>query len=599
MAERIPDEVIDRIRHSIDIVDVVSDYVQLKKQGRNYFGLCPFHGESTPSFSVAPEKQIYHCFGCGAGGNAFSFVMEMEGLNFLEAVKRLADKIGIPIQLPTDQPQSSIHKPANRMIEAHELLKKFYHHLLVNTKEGEKAFDYLIQRGFTAEMIEEFEVGYALESWDFAMKFLAKRGFSPEEMERAGLLVKRESDGGYFDRFRNRIMFPIYDLQGKTIAFSGRILGEGQPKYLNSPETALFNKSKTIYNFHRAKKHIRKNQEAVLFEGFADVISAFKAGCENGIATMGTALTDEQAKIIRRNVESVIVCYDSDEAGIEAAHKAAHTLNAAGCYVKVATMPKGYDPDEYIQRFGAEKFRQEVVEASLTLMSFKMQYLRKGKNLQNEAERMQYIDEVLREIGSLPKAVERDHYLRQLSEEFSISLEALKQQYQIYRFEKKKKDNAHWNRNNIARQSASQTKLLPAYQNAERILLSYMLKDQHLAFRIQDMIGGGFNIEEHRALAAYLYGFYEEGHESNISLFVEYLPEKNLVQLVSELAMMSINEELSEQALNDYVQQVLNHPKWLTIKEKEKEKQEAERRKDYVKAASIAMEILQLKKVLK
>ncbi|MFC3882954.1 DNA primase [Bacillus songklensis] len=599
MAERIPDEVIDRIRHSVDIVDVVGDYVQLKKQGRNYFGLCPFHGENTPSFSVAPEKQIYHCFGCGAGGNAFSFVMEMEGFSFLEAVKHLADKFGISVQLPTDQPQSSSSKPANKMIEAHELLKKFYHHLLVNTKEGQKAFDYLIQRGFTKEMIEEFEIGYALDSWDFAMKFLGKRGFSLEEMERAGLLIKRDSDGKYFDRFRNRIMFPIQDLQGKTIAFSGRILGEGQPKYLNSPETAIFNKSKTVYNFHRAKKHIRKNQEVVLFEGFADVISAFKAGCENSIATMGTALTDEQVKIIRRNVESIIVCYDSDQAGIEAAYKAAHILHTAGCYVKVATMPKGYDPDEYIQQFGAEKFRQEVIEASLTLMSFKMQYLRRGKNLQNEAERMQYIDEVLKEIGALPKAVERDHYLRQLSEEFSISLEALKQQYQIYRFEKKKKDNARRNRNNIARQPAAQAKLLPAYQNAERMLLAYMLRDQNLAIRVQDMINGSFNMEEHQALATYLYGFYEEEHEPNLSLFVEYLPDKRLVHLVSELAMMSINEELSEQALHDYVQQVLIYRKLLTIKEKEKDKQEAERRKDHVKAASIAMEIIQLKKALK
>ncbi|MBM7701491.1 DNA primase [Metabacillus iocasae] len=603
MTNRIPDEVIDRIRHSVDIVDVISDYVQLKKQGRNYFGLCPFHGESTPSFSVSPEKQIYHCFGCGAGGNSFSFLMELEGLSFVEAAQQLADKADIPFEHDV-QPETSLNenKPTTRMVEAHELLKKFYHHLLVNTKEGQQAYDYLIERGFSRETIDEFEIGFSLDSWEFMTKFLTKRGFQLTEMEKAGLLVKRAKDGAFFDRFRGRVMFPIADLQGKTVAFSGRLIEniEGQPKYLNSPETAIFNKGKTIYNFHRAKKHIRKNQQVLLFEGFADVISAVKAECPNAIATMGTALTDEQAKIIRRNVESVVICYDSDHAGIEAAYKAANILTSVGCTVKVAVMPQGYDPDDYIKEQGPERFRNEVIDGSLTFMSFKMRYLRRGKNLQNEAERMKYIEDVLKEISQLTKAVEQEHYLRQLSQEFSISLDALQQQKnQISSLSGKKKDNDAWNRNNIARQPSFQTRLLPAYQNAERLLIAYMLKDKDVAIRIQELIQGNFNIEEHRALVMYIYAFYEEGYEPNLSLFMEKLVDGKLGRLASEIAMLSINEELSEQALHDYVQQVLIHPKLLKIKEKETEKQEAERQKDYLKAASIAMEIIQLKKALK
>ncbi|KOO43886.1 DNA primase [Priestia koreensis] len=600
MVNRVPDVVIDQIRNSVDIVDVIGDYVQLKKQGRNYFGLCPFHGENTPSFSVSADKQIYHCFGCGAGGNAFSFLMELEGLSFTEAVRTVAEKADIPFEYEEQLPSSSTPKPSNKMIEAHDLLRKFYHHLLVNTKEGQEAYDYLIGRGFTREVIDEFEIGFALDSWEFVTKFLTKRGYEPEELEKAGILVKREGKDSYLDRFRNRIMFPLADLQGKTVAFSGRILGEGQPKYLNTPETSIFSKGKILYNFHRAKKHIRKNQEVILLEGYADVIAAHKAGCFNGVATMGTALTEEQAATIKRNVENVIICYDSDGAGIEAAYKAGQVLTKVGCTVKVAVMPSGYDPDDYVNQYGTEAFRGEVLEASLTLMAFKMRYLRRGKNLQNEAERIRYIDEVVKEISLLPRAVERDHYLRQISQEFSLSLDALKQEtQQNNRFEKRKKDNDHVDRNTIARPAVIQSKLLPAYQNAERFLIAHMLKDRDVAFRVQDALQGNFNVEEHRAIVTYLYAFYEEGHEPELSLFMQKLEDPKLSRLASQLAMIDVDEEITEQVLNDYIQQVLIYPKWLTIKEKEQEKQAAERQKDYLKAASIAMEIIQLKKLLK
>jgi DNA primase len=598
MAERIEEEKLNEIRQSVDIVELISDYVQLKKQGRNYFGLCPFHGENTPSFSVSPDKQIYHCFGCGAGGNIFSFLMEIEGLSFQEAALKLAEKANIVLELPSGSLSKETSMPADfqQMIAAHELLRKFYHHLLVNTKDGQHALEYLLNRGFTQESIEKFQIGYALNSWDFVFKFLTKRQFDPLLLEKAGLIIKRERDGSYFDRFRDRIMFPIFDQKGKTIAFSGRTLGAGEPKYLNSPETAIFNKSKILYNFHMARPNIRKLQQVILFEGFADCIAADRAGIENGVATMGTALTEEHIALIRRNTQSVTICYDSDSAGIEAASRAARLLSDSGCQIRISLMPDELDPDEYIRKFGGERFHTEVIDSSLTLTSFRLLYLRRGKNLQNEGDRLKYIEEVLKEISMLDKAVERDLYLRQISNEFSISLEALKeQQEQIVltnkRNRKEKKPSI------FALRPVEQ--LRPAYYNAERRLISYMMRDPNIAYRVQEMLNGyPFNVDEHQAIITYLLGYYEKGLEPEPSHFMNYLEDDKLKRIVANIEMMSVKEDLTEQELSDYIKQVLNHQKMLKIKEKEAEEKEAERQKDYKKAAAIAMEIIQLRKSL-
>ncbi|UOE75420.1 DNA primase [Parageobacillus thermoglucosidasius] len=596
MGYRIPEETIETIRRTVDIVDVISDYVQLKKQGRNYFGLCPFHGEKTPSFSVSPEKQIFHCFGCGAGGNVFSFLMDIEGISFLEAVKRLAVKANIDLshlQLDDADKSRTNTGETKMMVEAHELLKKFYHHLLVNTNEGQEALDYLQARGWTREIIDQFEIGYAPNSWDFAVKLLSGRGFSLELMEKAGLIIRKEN-GDYFDRFRHRIMFPILNHHGDTVGFSGRLLGEGQPKYLNSPETAIFHKGKILYNFHQARLHIRKHQEVILLEGFADVISAVQAGVAHSVATMGTALTEEHARILRRNVDTVIICYDGDASGIEATFRAAEVLTEAGCHVKIATIPDGLDPDEYIRKYGPDRFRRDIIDAGSSLMAFKMMYFRKGKNLQDENDKIRYIEEVLREISKLPNPIEWDYYLRQLADEFSLSLSAL--QEQLNRYKGTVKHSHHIDREETPK-PLLQKKLLPAFQNAERMLLAHMLQSRDVAMVVQEKIAGNFNLEEHRAIAAYIYAFYEEGNDPDVSLLLSRLPD-DLKPLVTELSLLLINDEVSNQELNDYMRHVLNYPKWLMLKEKEQEKMEAERKKDFLTAARIAKEIIEMKKML-
>lgn len=602
--QKISEDQLNMIRNAVDIVDVVNEYVQLKKQGRNYFGLCPFHGENTPSFSVSPDKQIFHCFGCGAGGNVFTFLMDIEGYSFVEAAKELAERGNIPLEIEISDSSARTEQPSasKKMIAAHELLCKFYHHLLVNTKEGENALQYLEDRGFTRQAIDRFSIGYALNSWEFVTNFLSKRGFDSDLLDQAGIIVKREEDDKQFDRFRNRIMFPIHNHQGEVVAFSGRALGNDEPKYLNTPETPIFNKSKLLYNFHQARANIRKKEFVVLFEGFADVISAAEAGVDNGVATMGTSLTEEHIQILKRNCNEVLLCFDSDKAGIEAANRASNMFFQEGMTIKVAYMPDGLDPDEYIKKYGPQSFMQDVIGNSLTYLAFKMRYLRKGRNLNNEGDKIAYIEDVLKEINKLPSAVEREHYLRQISSEFSLSLDALTAQQKKFYFAEKKRGNLpQTNQQNMNSQMVLQyeQKLKPAYINAELKLLAHMMQSKETAYKIKHLMGNVLlNIDEHQAIMTYLFGYYEQSEGSDISLFLSFVPDQQLRKIISQIQMMSVTPEPSDQELKDYISVVLKQQKMLMIKEKELQRAEAERLKDYKQAAVIASEIIQLKKSL-
>ncbi|MBP3039663.1 DNA primase [Bacillaceae bacterium Marseille-Q3522] len=603
MSERIAEEKINEVRQSADIVDVISDYVQLNKQGRNYVGLCPFHQENTPSFSVSPDKQLYHCFGCGAGGNVFTFLMEIEGLSFQEATLKLAERNNIDVGIPSSDLLEKKKLPGNlqEMFDIHEFLCKFYHHLLINTKEGQHALEYLLKRGFTLPSIEKFQIGYALDSWDFGYKLLTKRKFRPSILEQAGIIIRRKQDESYFDRFRNRIMFPVFDRNGKIVAFSGRSIGDDGPKYLNSPETAIFQKSKILYNLHLARPSIKRNQQAVLFEGFADVISADRAGIENGIATMGTSLTDEHVAILRRNVQGVTICFDGDHAGMEAAFRAATMLSEAGCQIKITMLPEGLDPDEYINKYGNEKFYHEITSASVTFMGFKFAYYRREKNLKNEGERLLYIEQLLEEIAKLDNAVERDHYLRQLAQEFSLTLEALQEQLRQIHFSKKRKrktgeEHTPKLQSHMIKKSRE---IHPAYYNAERSLLACMLKSSDLAYKVQEILKGNtFNIDDHQAIFTYMLAFYENGNDANVSAFINFIDDEKLKSLIADIEMIEAEEELSEQALHDYIHHVLKHKKMLKIKHKQSELKEAEQLSDMEKALQLLTEIQQLQKSL-
>lgn len=561
-------------------------------------GLCPFHAEKTPSFSVSPEKQIFHCFGCGKGGNVFTFIMEMEGLSFREAVQYLADKVGISIgHLPLASGSSKVQEAKTWMLKAHRLVAQLYQHVLWERKEGAKALAYLKERGFTPETIKTFQLGYAPESRDFVSQFLAKRNFPLPLMEKAGLLAKGDGKEKYFDRFRGRIIFPIWDHQGQVVGFGGRLLGEGQPKYLNSPDTLIFRKSKQLFNFHRAKEAIRTAQTVVLLEGYADVITAYQAGILNATATLGTALAERQAQMLKRIAPKVIICYDGDEAGLQAALKAGELLESESCLVKVAVVPDGKDPDEYIRTFGAEAFQAQVLDKALPFTAFQLEYLKRGRRLDDEVEKRLYVKEALGVISRLKWAVEREHYVRQLAEQFALPLDVLKQDlYRISarngRYEKREELRAKLMEENVKRPE-------PAYIKAERLLLAYMLHHRDVALLVEKYVGNRFNDPLHQRLAAYLYAFYAREGEANLSLFVSTLDDQDLINLVGRLATLDISPELSPHVLEDCVLQILKYPFQKELERKEGEKKKAEQQGNVSQAAQIAKEIIEMKRKIK
>ncbi|QDP40634.1 DNA primase [Radiobacillus deserti] len=602
MASQIPEELVEEIRKANDIVDVIGEYVQLKKQGRNFFGLCPFHGEKTPSFSVTQDKQIFHCFGCGKGGNVVTFLMEIEGFNFSQAIRFLADKSGHV--LPKDlQPSSQEHNQDNQdVISANEWLTKLYHHLLRHSKDGKEAYQYLINRGFTEESINTFQLGFAPNSKDFTAQFLEKKGFHLQQMVKAGLLSAKE-DQGVTDRFRGRVMFPIRNHLGKTIAFGGRALNGQEPKYLNSPESDLFRKGTMLYNFDLARPHIRREQEVVLFEGYVDVISAYNAGIQNGVATLGTSITEAQAKLLRRYVDQVTICYDGDEAGIQASFKAAKLLKQVGCMVKVSHLTNGLDPDEFIQTYGAERFKNEIIKASDTYTSFMMRYIKKDYNLKLEGDRIQYVEKVLDEIALIEKPIEREHYLKELSNEFNLSMDTLTLEIEA-RLQKlgNRQDKGVQNRhtNTIKSKRHATGKLLPAYHNAERQLLSYMLSDETIAGKVQEELGGNFNVEKHKVIVTYLYAFYEGGNAPDVSQFVEELPDSELQSYAVELALIPTQSDISDREISDYINTIRTEQNdHALIKSLKEDQKLAEQQSDPLRAAEIAMKILDIQRQIR
>ncbi len=604
LSNQIPEEVIEQVREANNIVDVIGEYVQLKKQGRNYFGLCPFHGEKTPSFSVTQEKQIFHCFGCGKGGNVVTFLMEMESFSFYESLEFLAKRAGI--SLPDNQAENRLsHSGENQtMLDAYEWLTKLYHHLLRFTKDGKAGYSYFKERHINDEAIETFQLGFAPNAKDFIVEFLEKKGFNKQFLIKAGL-VSIQEDNTVIDRFRGRIIFPIRNHLGKTVAFGARSMNDQGPKYLNSAESELFHKGKLLYNFDLARRHIRKENEAILFEGYMDAISAYQAGVKNVVATMGTAITEYQAKLLKRYVNDVVICYDGDAAGLEASFKAANLLRNAGCGVKISYLKDGIDPDSFIKEHGGEAFRNQVIRASDTYMSFYMRYFKKDYNLSLEAEKLDYIQKVLVELAMVESSIEREYYLQELSKEFAMTHEALKEELEVISAkvgnnQHKTVENSNTNNMRTTGNYEVRRKLLPAFHNAERSIIYHMLLNEWVTERVQMEIGANFRVDDHKIIVTHLYGFYEAGNAPNVSKFIETITDEHLKQLISEIALLPEMEEISDKALHDYIQiikeQMSNQSAISMLKEQLKI---AEQQSDPLKAAQISQQILEIRRKLK
>ncbi|HEY8365006.1 MAG TPA: DNA primase [Haloplasmataceae bacterium] len=425
----IPKHVIEQIIKGNDIVDVVASYVNLEKKGKNYFGLCPFHNEKTPSFSVSPEKQIFHCFSCGEGGDVAQFIAKIDNISYLDSLKKLAQRINLNI---------NEYFADNRNVEfskswaLNRFVADFYRFTLLNTKEGIKALDYLAQRQITPDLIEYFNIGLAPNSSDSLYQALKANNFSELLMLELGVVMK--SENRYYDKFQNRIMFPITDDLGNIVGFSGRSYLESsknEAKYINTQETPIFKKGAILYNLFNAKKAIRQNHQVYLFEGFMDVIASYKCGLQESIATMGTALTEEHVKLLKKYTNHVIICFDGDNPGIEATKKAIELINNQSLRVSVVTLPDGLDPDEYIKKYGKEKYLSYINQNQKSYREYMYELEYKNINFKQIAS----IDQFKKKVFQLlitATPTERELFLNRLSQDINVSFNTLQFDYKQY-----------------------------------------------------------------------------------------------------------------------------------------------------------------------
>lgn len=457
--KRIPMEIIDQIRQVANIIDIVSQYTTLRKRGKKHIGLCPFHSEKDPSFTVDDEKQLYHCFGCGAGGDVFTLVMEKESLSFPEALKFLADKYNV--KLPERRKFSpQLQKLEEQLFKINEHTLAFFKKNLFNTKEGEKALDYLQKRKISKEVIQELKIGYALNSWDSLILFFKEKNVEPKLLEKAGLILFSQKKNGYYDRFRGRIIFPIFNLTGKVIAFGGRTIADAEPKYLNSPDTPIYTKGKFLYGLNFCKDSIREKGEAILVEGYTDFLALYQAGITNVAASLGTSLTSDQVSLALRFTPKINVSYDADPAGKKAAIRAISLCFEKGLQIKVLTLPEGLDPDSYIKKYGANQFNKLVQKSTLGLKFLIDSHLQED-NIEIPEEKAKIARDIVSEIGRIPDPVVRSEYFKQTGEYLSIDEHTLRSMAKQKPIEKKAEEK-------------------DSFLNAEKRLLQILIEDKKI-----------------------------------------------------------------------------------------------------------------------
>lgn len=415
-------QIIEDIRNKADIVAVISEFVPLKKRGRNYLGLCPFHSEKTASFTVSPEKQLFHCFGCGEGGNVFTFLMKMENIGFGEALVELGNKVGITVEKLT-RTSTATSSEKNKIYEANELAANFFVQQL-KSADGVAAMDYIDKRKISVDTAKTFALGYAPAAWDSLFNYLIRRGVAPKAIEQAGLILPREGQDGYYDRFRNRLMFPVNDSRGRVIAFSGRALDNSEPKYLNSPDTPIYRKGDSIFGLSTTKDEIKKEKFAVLVEGNIDLLSAYQAGVKNVTAPLGTALTLNQCKLLARATDTVVVAFDADLAGDVATEKAAEVLRGQNFRIKVAELAGAKDPDELIQKEGANAF-QKAVQNALPFLEYKLKRLFARHNLQEIEDRARALREVAKLLNCEGDPFAQKEYAKLVAGQLKTDVETI------------------------------------------------------------------------------------------------------------------------------------------------------------------------------
>ncbi len=492
-------DIIEEIKSRCDIVDVISDYMQLKSSGSNYTGLCPFHSEKTGSFMVSKSKQIYKCFGCNAGGDVISFVMRYENVDFMDAVKILARRCGITLERNISEEEKQKIQEINKFREIHTEAARFYFANLLGTKNP--GYEYLKKRGLSDKIIKKFGLGYSLNSWNSLMNYLLAKGYDKTDLVKCGLVTHKTETNKYFDRFRNRVMFPIFNYNGKVIGFGGRVLDDSLPKYLNSPETLVFNKRLNLYGLNISKKSI-KDDTLILVEGYMDLISLYQNNIENVVATLGTALTIEQARLIRKFAKNVIISYDSDQAGQNATLRAIDILLQADIKVKILNLKDCKDPDDFIKKYGFEGYKK-AMEDSDYYIKYKIDILKKKYNLNNDSQKMSFVEEATFMLKKLKSPIEKDLYAKYLSDLTNISIESIRASVGI-------KVNSNYNKTNkrntkVHKKIEQMSKIQDGYLKVEAKFIKLLMENKNLRESVlQDINEQQFLFDETKEIFNYI-----------------------------------------------------------------------------------------------
>lgn len=563
-------DIVEEVRRKANIVDVISEYIPLSKNGKNYVGVCPFHDDSNPSMFVSPDKQIFKCFACGVGGNVFNFVMNYEHLSFKETLKLLGDKFGIDTKVNIGKKTES-----DPSLEAYEIVTKYYENSLF-TNKGVDALKYLNGRSISDEIIREFRIGYSPNE-DVVTKMLVSKHFSYDTLVNIGITTK--TDYGYRDFFFNRIMFPICDHENRVVACSGRIFnGEKTSKYINTKETKHFRKGSILYNYYRAKEYALKEKSIIITEGFFDVIRCYTAGFKNVIATMGTAVTEEHVKAIRKLSTNIILLFDGDNAGAKATYSCGNILMKNGIVPKVVRLGE-YDPDEYILKFGPEGFKT-IMSHPISFMEFKLDYLKQNRDMTKIADLSSYVNDVIEEINKMDDLVLRDITIDKISRELGIDKSIITSRLENNQKKEKKV-------------IQPKVKKLNKYDKASYKIIYYMLNSEDI-INIYQNRGIVFNENIYRDLANEILYFYKNNGKISSADLISYLNEKKeLVDIIVDVESMNYDEKYNIEEIEDCINLL---KKYAIQREIDRLNDNLKKELDISKKAEILNKILELKK---
>jgi DNA primase len=537
---RYSEEILDEIRNRIDIVALISEYVPLKKSGKGHKGLCPFHQEKTPSFMVDSQKQIFHCFGCGEGGNIYTFIMKTEKLNFPEAVKLLANKAGV--QLPVYEKQDS------KKIEEKELIFRLngitadYYQKNLFSPQGKRALNYLLKRNFSEEIIKKFCLGYALPGFEHLVHFLTSKKIGQTGLLKAGLTFRSTKTGKILDYFRERIIFPIFNLQGKIIAFGGRVLDEKLPKYLNSPETPVYYKAKNLYGLFQAKQSIRQKNQVIIMEGYTDVLIAHQFGFDNAVASLGTALTGQQVSLLRRFADEILIAFDSDSAGKSATLRSLGLVKKAGLAVKIVYLPPDSDPADIILQKG-EPFFSNLIKEALPLFDYKLKILLQQYNPASSQGKINIVKELFSDLADIGSDIELRSEVKKIAERLHLTEDSILIDLNQYKKGNKQLSNIL---TNIPVEST--------HVNAEKILIGNMLQKRDVIERIiSDLKVEDFTVPEHREIYSTIINLFNKGEKISLQKIMDEIAEPKITNLIPRIMIrdvVSLDSVTIERSIN-------------------------------------------------